>query len=302
MSTASSLHKAILSFDFIIALCVVGKPLDTINPRSNSMQDATCDLVKASEHAMALHEVLLQKKDDVQYYDEIGDAAITLANQQNVAVDCPRIAGHQQHRNNVPAPTVEDYWRLNLFFPFMDHLRTELENRLCIPHPLLKAQYLLSNKIVPLAPGIWDDIKTEYVPFVDVKLDIWRHKIAISGLVANKLCKAMDASYKLHPNLYAIFKVLLTMPVSTASAERSYSTLRRLKTYLRNTMSQERLTGLALMHIHRNINVDINRVINEVDATGHRRTALVFNNQDGNESSGDGWWKVGNSEAQRQSI
>ena len=97
MSTASSLHQAILPFDFIIALCVVGKPLDTLNPLSNSMQDSTCDLVKASEHAMAFHEVLLQKRDDVQYYDEIWDAAIILTNQQNVAADRPRIAGRQQH-------------------------------------------------------------------------------------------------------------------------------------------------------------------------------------------------------------
>ena len=137
---------------------------------------------------------------------------------------------------------------------------------------------------------MWEDIKTEFAPFVDVyainaELDIWRHKIANRDLVANKLCKAMDVSYQLHPNLYAIFKVLLTMPVSTASAERSFSTLRRLKTYLRNTMSQEHLTGLALMHIHRNINVDINRVISKFDATGHRH--IVFNNQDGNESSDD---------------
>ena len=82
----------------------------------------------------------------------------------------------------------------------MDHLRTELENRLCIPHPQLKAQYLLSNKIVHLTTVMWEDIKTEYVPFVDVyainaEHDIWHHKIANRGLVANKLCKAMDASY-----------------------------------------------------------------------------------------------------------
>ena len=86
-----------------------------------------------------------------------------LVNQQNVAVDRPRIAGHQQHRNNVPAPTVKDYWRLNIFLPFMDHLRIELEDRLCIPHPRLKARYLLSNKIVHLHPLIWGDNKTEYV-------------------------------------------------------------------------------------------------------------------------------------------
>ena len=137
----------------------------------------------------------------------------------------------------------------------MDHLRTELEDRLCIPHPRLNAQYLLSNRIGQLTQEMGQDIKTEYAPFIDVQavdaeLDLWLHKIANRGLVADKLCKAMDASYQLHPNLYAIFKVLLTMPVSTAYAERSFSTLRRLKTYLRNTMSQERLTGLALINAH----------------------------------------------------
>ena len=42
MSTASSLHKAITSFDFTIALCVVKTPLDILNLLSNSMQDPVC--------------------------------------------------------------------------------------------------------------------------------------------------------------------------------------------------------------------------------------------------------------------
>ena len=40
------------------------------------------------------------------------------------------------------------------------------------------------------------------------------------------------------PNLHAVFVVLLTMPVSVASAERSLSAFKRLKTYLRNTTGQ----------------------------------------------------------------
>ena len=70
------------------------------------MQDATCDFVKASEHAIALHEVFLHKRDDVLYYDEIWESAITLANQQTMLHCSPRIAGRQQHRNNVSAPSV----------------------------------------------------------------------------------------------------------------------------------------------------------------------------------------------------
>jgi hypothetical protein len=42
---------------------------------------------------------------------------------------------------------------------------------------------------------------------------------------------------------------LLTIPVTVASAERSFSKLKLIKTYLRTTMSQERLNGLAMISI-----------------------------------------------------
>jgi len=40
------------------------------------------------------------------------------------------------------------------------------------------------------------------------------------------------------------------LPVSSCEAERSFSSLRRLKTYLRSTMSQSRLNSVALLHAH----------------------------------------------------
>ena len=48
-------------------------------------------------------------------------------------------------------------------------------------------------------------------------------------------------------------KILLlyfTFPVTTATAERSFSSLRRIKTYLHSTMSACRLNSLMLMHVH----------------------------------------------------
>jgi len=56
-------------------------------------------------------------------------------------------------------------------------------------------------------------------------------------------------------------QVLATM--STATPERTFSHLKRLKTCLRNSTSAEtRLNGLALMSIHREINVDPEEVLN----------------------------------------
>jgi hypothetical protein len=59
----------------------------------------------------------------------------------------------------------------------------------------------------------------------------------------------------------AILLILYTMPASTATTGRSFSVFRRLKTYLRTTMLQDRLTSLAVLHVHRDIDIDIDRVM-----------------------------------------
>ena len=79
------------------------------------------------------------------------------------------------------------------------------------------------------------------------------------------------------------------MPVSVASAERSFSTFKRLKTYLRSTMGSESLNGLALMHIHSRIakDVDVKQVLREFDSSGHRRIVLAFQVTAGSEVKHD---------------
>lgn len=56
-----------------------------------------------------------------------------------------------------------------------------------------------------------------------------------------------------YPNLSIALRVLLTLPVTVASGERSFSALKLIKTYLRSTMSQERLSDLAVISIEQHV-------------------------------------------------
>ena len=67
------------------------------------------------------------------------------------------------------------------------------------------------------------------------------------------------------PQVEALIRLLLVNPASSATAERSFSSLRRLKTYLRSTCGQLRLNNLAICHVHKDLvdEVNVNELMQE---------------------------------------
>ena len=49
----------------------------------------------------------------------------------------------------------------------------------------------------------------------------------------------------------ALVRLILVQPATNAVSERSFSALRRIKTYMRATMTQTRLNHCMLLHIHK---------------------------------------------------
>lgn len=229
-SSAFSFLKTMSSFDFIITIYVCQSILPHLTPLSDHMQDPHCDLVIASARAETLCSLMEDKRSDTTSWSSIWDSATLLAREQDIPVTKPRTTGRQIHRSNTPAQSVEDYWRINLFYPFIDQLIAELQDRLCKPMPRLKAQYLLPSHISKSTTESWQDIK-EYDSLIpqcsiaDVELEGWKHAIGSGAVKAENLQEAVFASQFMFPNIHAILKILLTMPVSTATAERSFSGL-----------------------------------------------------------------------------
>ena len=54
-------------------------------------------------------------------------------------------------------------------------------------------------------------------------------------------------------NIVKLLKLALTVPVSSAHDERAFSCLKRVKTYLRSTMTEKQLSNLACISINREL-------------------------------------------------
>ena len=79
---------------------------------------------------------------------------------------------------------------------------------------------------------------------------------------AYKLCQR-----NIFPAIKILLSILATLPASSATAERSFSTLLLIKSDLRTTMGQARLDGLCVMHILNDISISTGAIIKKFAAT-----------------------------------
>ncbi|KAL4142012.1 hypothetical protein QTP88_004544 [Uroleucon formosanum] len=79
-----------------------------------------------------------------------------------------------------------------------------------------------------------------------------------------------------YPNIEIVFRIFLTMPVTAATCERSFSNLKLIKSYLRSTMGQERLSNLAILSIENEVTreIDFQEVIDKFAAIKSRKVKL----------------------------
>ncbi|CAI6344170.1 unnamed protein product [Macrosiphum euphorbiae] len=66
------------------------------------------------------------------------------------------------------------------------------------------------------------------------------------------------------PNLFKLIQVGLAIPISSATCERSFSSMRRIKNWLRTSMEQSKFTDLSVINIERDLSNKIykDKIIN----------------------------------------
>ena len=103
---------------------------------------------------------------------------------------------------------------------------------------------------------------------------MWRRRAEDAATLDTpaKVLQSIDSDFS--PNLDVLFKIACTLAVTSAECERSVSRLRYLKTYLRSTMTERRLNGLALLCTHRDIPCSADEVVQQFAQRNPRRMCI----------------------------
>ena len=183
--------------------------------------------------------------------------------------------------------SVEEFYR-KVYFQAIDSITGDLENRFQQEgfSIIRKVEHLLLDSANAKEVVIPDKIHTFYNADIDFeKLELQLQllpdaikAVPLQGIAITQvtkvqtICDVFQEQSSLKVMLSEIHKLILiflTVPITTATAERSFSALRRIKTYLRNSMTQQRL----ILHVDREKtdNLNLTEVTQEFIERNDRR-------------------------------
>ncbi|XP_074027267.1 52 kDa repressor of the inhibitor of the protein kinase-like [Leptinotarsa decemlineata] len=261
-SKANSFLRSVISSDFVISLSA----LQNVDLIMKTIEDIRQNIDKK--------------------FAKLFQNAQNLLCTVNEEIKILRITSRQEHRANYNTKNPGTYFRMTIMIPlledFIDQLQSRFHNHkatlsslnFLIPSVCCKEQ--INNKYQEYSFEFYK--KYSEWDFVNAKLDMWQVKWLEKSELDRPTCpiEALgECNHSLFPNIQKLFKILATLPVSICTPEGTISFLKRLKTYLRNSTSQERLNGLALMSIHRRIDIDTEKVIDLFAAKKARKLNLI---------------------------
>ena len=107
---------------------------------------------------------------------------------------------------------------------------------------------MVANFVSKYADDVSDDLLSQALAFRSCAAECIKKAQANNNSVKELLSFIIQLDLtSSFPDLVTALSLFLTLPVSVASDERSFSKLKLIKTYLRSCMTQERLSDLAFL-------------------------------------------------------
>jgi hAT family C-terminal dimerisation region len=248
-SEAKNLKNA-MDFEFLISLEVINMIYQLSLPLSREFQKVELDLVQAIDLAKDLREELKRIRAKEDGFSRIYETSKKMAETVDIETKHKRIVGRQKNRANPEVQSTEDYFRVTVFNPFLDFYIMDLGERFTNHENILEGFSALfkhdefendrvHDKFIKTVE-FYQQFLTVGPPAVLIELNVWKKYLIRRGDIKpkNSLEALDDCPEENFPNINMLLRILATLPVSTSTAERTFSSLKRIKTIQRNTIKE----------------------------------------------------------------
>jgi hypothetical protein len=180
---------------------------------------------------------------------------------------------------------VEDFYRQK-YFQFLDTIQVQMDERFSsqdLNTYSVMENFLVTKDESPELTAILVRYPEINCVTLSMELEMFhRHaenankQIVCFTDIVKHLQSMTEEVRNLFPAINALAHLLLLSPPSSAEPERTFSSLRRLKTWLRNTISQKRLNAIAICHVHQDILdlLDVDELVNDFATRSAIRKSL----------------------------
>ena len=257
---ASSYIRLMEDSQFLVALIVAQFTLAYLGPVTKSLQSHDCNLSDAYKDISSAKVCIGNARNNKQW-NTVWQRIEVLSDSIGISIKKPRVADRQTHRANAGtiSQTDSDYYRINVYFRFIDHILQQLNDRFTEEHiDVIAAQQLVPGNIENLETSHLVAIKKFYGKYLDhhemlsLNQEVNRWVVHFRSTPRLSATEALaNSNPSLFPTIHKILRIFLSIPVSSVACERSFSGLRRLKLWTRSSMSEDRLSGLAMLLLHR---------------------------------------------------
>lgn len=289
-------HEWLTSFDFVFTLHVMNEILKITDLLCQALQCKSQDIVNAIRlvsSTIALLQELRNEKFDALLVEVKSFCEENLINVPDMnARYVPRKGRARHHQDDF---LVEQHYRVNIFCAAIDEQVEELRNRFnensmelislsLTLDPREHASFEV-DKICQLVEKFYpQDFNDQERLQLRVQLSHYKQGVINEApefktlISMGDLCQWMVKTRR-STTYFLIFRLItlvLTLPVSTATAERSFSAMKIIKTRLRNKMEDEFLSDTSLIYIEKEIalNLGLDSILDDFRDLKTRRVAF----------------------------
>lgn len=265
---ANSIQNKMSTYEFILLLVFQCKVLENINLVSKQLQSSTIDIGRACDLISYARDNFIKMREN---FNDLEKEACSLAKSWNIEL---KLTWKRQKKvkklfDELAADTLIENplrkFQIQVFNQSLDIIINQLSTRYTSMNEVVEYfSFLTPSRLVELSSeelvkcsekilnkyesDFSESLLTQLISFKTVLSKEIRNKNSIHDL-AKYFMDENQCILSSVPDVYSLFQLFLTLPVTSASAERSFSKLKLIKTYLRSTMSAGRLSDLAIMSI-----------------------------------------------------